>query len=238
MDIIITDGFFIPSQKNLNPKVFIDTYASLVDLGVDDEKAYTYYNNMLAFCEENETFYIWKEVIDISSDDLINPNFRYPDNYINGGYDYSLKYYSFYEIKFLKAPANTSDGKTYVIVNGQWVEQPAVTMGGIDSTIVDVTQCTNLVQKSVHRYIYDIPALGEICLLPVLADEGKEILVSNVSKTILKVSASSGEFLSYLKTGVDIPIIEFPAESWFRARVMVYQTIAYFLIVEKGLLND
>ena len=93
----IPNGLLINSQINLNPKVAFDTLVELADLGNNNSLAVTYYNNMLVFCAENTTFYIWREKVGGEVGEVAG-DFQYPSNYISFDFDYSDKIYNFYVI--------------------------------------------------------------------------------------------------------------------------------------------
>lgn len=95
----IPNGLLINAQINLNPKVYFDTLAELIDLGIGDILAYTYYNNMLVYCAETKNWYIWRE-LQTPTDAVgeIVGNYTYPVSYVSFGVTYSGKTYNFFPI--------------------------------------------------------------------------------------------------------------------------------------------
>lgn len=84
----------VPAQVPLDAKVYAVTREDLKDLGVNNYKAYTYYNGMKVLCASERETYEWKEVepTDIK---LLLTDFTYPTGVISGGIDYSNKTYNF-----------------------------------------------------------------------------------------------------------------------------------------------
>lgn len=92
----IPTGLSIDSQVPLNTKEYFILESVLIDLGVNDEFAYTYYKGMPAYCAETNKSYKWKEV-EGSEVGLCPSNFVYPDGWTAEGIDYSNKIYNFIE---------------------------------------------------------------------------------------------------------------------------------------------
>lgn len=90
----IPTGLVIPSQVPLDNKLYFLNENSLIDLGISNNLAYSYYKGMLVYCAEEETNYIWKE-IQVGEIGLLPANFTYPSNWIKEGIDYSNKSYNF-----------------------------------------------------------------------------------------------------------------------------------------------
>ena len=94
----IPTGLRVPAQIPLDIKEYFSTLADLINLGVDDNKAYTYYKGFRAYCVETDKIYIWKEVTpELGSGELPVP-FTYPNGVETYGVDYSNKEYNFYEV--------------------------------------------------------------------------------------------------------------------------------------------
>ena len=95
----IPTGLRVPSQIPLDIKEYFATLADMLDLGTNDNKAFTYYKGFRAYCVENDNIYIWKEAIPELGPGLLPSNFTYPNGTECFGVDYSNKEYNF----FLKA---------------------------------------------------------------------------------------------------------------------------------------
>lgn len=92
----IPTGLNVPSQIPLNIKEYFATLADLLNLGTDNQKAFTYYKGFRAFCVENNNIYIWKEALPELGAGLLPSNFTYPNGTQCYGVDYSNKEYNFY----------------------------------------------------------------------------------------------------------------------------------------------
>lgn len=96
----IPTGLKITSQIPLNSKEWVQNETTLAYLGVDDNLAFTYHDQMIVNCLEEKTKYIWREVQEGEENTGLVPlDFTYPlslpETY---NIDYSGKTYNFFEI--------------------------------------------------------------------------------------------------------------------------------------------
>ena len=132
-------SYSIASQLPLDPKILFDTLAELIDLGVANVNAYTYYDGMVVYCAENKVWYVWKEKA-ANADGAIVGNFQYPAVWIIEGIDYGNKIYNFIPVvpsvvkpfgslSYAKASGNTNllglepGDKVFssFLANGDWI---------------------------------------------------------------------------------------------------------------------
>lgn len=92
----IPTGLRVPSQIPLDIKEYFATLADMLDLGTNDNKAFTYYKGFRAYCVENDNIYIWKEAVPELGPGLLPSNFTYPNGTECFGVDYSNKEYNFF----------------------------------------------------------------------------------------------------------------------------------------------
>lgn len=92
----IQTGLRVATQIPLDKKGWFPTIASLIDLGLNNNLAFTYHEALLVYCIENRLRYEWREAIN-GEVGVIPNNFIYPDNHIVFGINYSLKPYNFFE---------------------------------------------------------------------------------------------------------------------------------------------
>lgn len=92
----IPTGLRVPSQIPLDIKEYFATLADMLNLGTNNNKAFTYYKGFRAYCVENDKIYIWKEVVPELGDGLLPSNFTYPNGTECFGVDYSNKEYNFF----------------------------------------------------------------------------------------------------------------------------------------------
>lgn len=109
----IQKGLEPVGQIPLSTKEKFKTLNELGDLGQSNYKAFKYYNKMLAFVDEVEKHYIWREVkpTDEAGSGLIVGNFQYPANTVTSEFDYSDKIFNF----FLHNTVTEQDNLTPVI---------------------------------------------------------------------------------------------------------------------------
>ena len=98
----IPTGLKITSQIPLNSKEWVQNEATLAYLGVDDNLAFTYHDQIEIFCLAEKTLYIWREVQPGEENTgLIPLDFTYPLGLPNVyGINYSGKKYNFFLIKY------------------------------------------------------------------------------------------------------------------------------------------
>ena len=92
----IPTGLRVPSQIPLDIKEYFATLADMLDLGTNNNKAFTYYKGFRAYCVENDNIYIWKEAIPELGPGLLPSNFTYPNGTECFGVYYSNKEYNFF----------------------------------------------------------------------------------------------------------------------------------------------
>lgn len=107
--INIEEGFHIPSQIRLEAKTFFKTLDALKDLGASNVKAFTYYEDMLVYCAETKTIYIWREV-EVETVGVLAEHFVYPSSVISDGIVYSNRIFNF--IPLFKSIAKVDDSLT------------------------------------------------------------------------------------------------------------------------------
>jgi hypothetical protein len=91
----ITTGLRVPAQIPLDIKSISLSEVVLSNLGNNNNLAFTYYEGLVVYCQEEETYWVWKEAN--NSQGLLEENFQYPINWIVNGIDYSEKEYNFYK---------------------------------------------------------------------------------------------------------------------------------------------
>lgn len=96
-------GFNLPAQFPNDFKVFFKTFAEMIDLGIDSNKAFTYYRGMLSFCLEDNQLYIWepKNARKAQSEGVMPIGFTYPSNTPNAfGIEYANIEYNFFSYRY------------------------------------------------------------------------------------------------------------------------------------------
>lgn len=95
--INIPSGLKIPSQFPLDPKTRSLSEATLKDLGINNNLAYTYYKGLEVLCLAENKTYIWDRAdTNVGVTKLLVNNFVYPDNFIVDDIVYSNKAYNFF----------------------------------------------------------------------------------------------------------------------------------------------
>jgi hypothetical protein len=96
----ILTGLRVPSQVPLDSKAYSALLSSISTLGTNNQLAYSYFDGLIIFCNENKKKYIWEPVtLHIGETGLLASNFTYPTNYIVEGVTYSNKVFNLFEIK-------------------------------------------------------------------------------------------------------------------------------------------
>jgi len=88
-------GLKITTQIPLNVKEYVQNEAALVDLGLNDNLAFTYVQGSKFYCIEEGTRYEWREVVGVESG-LRTNDYTYPSGISAFGITYSNKVYNFF----------------------------------------------------------------------------------------------------------------------------------------------
>lgn len=99
----IPTGLKITSQIPLDVKKYVKDEATLAYLGVDDNLAFTYHDQLEVLCLAEKTLYIWREVQEGEENTGLVPlDFTYPNSLSEAyGIDYSGKKYNFFLKEYL-----------------------------------------------------------------------------------------------------------------------------------------
>ena len=99
----IPTGLKITSQIPLNVKEYVKDEATLAYLGINDNLAYTYHDQLEILCLEEKTIYRWREVqIGEENTGLVPLDFTYPSGLpLTFGIDYSNKVYNFFKVDYI-----------------------------------------------------------------------------------------------------------------------------------------
>jgi hypothetical protein len=89
-------GLTVPAQIPLDVKVYTPDVATLINLGTNNNKAYSYYEGMIVYCVENKNRYEWKEAVPELGPGLMPSNFTYPDGLTVFNIDYSEREFNFF----------------------------------------------------------------------------------------------------------------------------------------------
>jgi hypothetical protein len=92
-------GLNVISQSPLDQKTYFRTLSELSFLGLNNNKAFTYYDRMVVFCAENEKNYIWKERENVIDVGVVLNDFIYPPGSEIDNFEYSGLAYNFFEHK-------------------------------------------------------------------------------------------------------------------------------------------
>lgn len=96
----ILTALIVNGQIPLDGKTYFLTQSSMTNLGTGDQKAFTYYEGMEAYCNETKKKYIWREVLaeeDPDNPGLIAGHYTYPAGAVAEGITYSGRSFNFFE---------------------------------------------------------------------------------------------------------------------------------------------
>lgn len=133
----IVSGLGIPSQIPLNPKQNSASEATLKDLGLNDNLAFTYEKGLQVYCRLEGTRYEWREVL--SGEELTglrDTDFIYPDGTITDNVDYSNKKYNFFPIISTITPSEVYiEQGDNIIITGTGIELDPLIINGLSSPL-------------------------------------------------------------------------------------------------------
>lgn len=115
----ITGGLKIPTQIPLDIKSFIKNETFLSNLGVADNLAFTYHDGLKVYCNDNQTSWIWKEVLTgFENTGLLLTDFIYPNNIVTNDIIYSNKRYNFFLLPSVPTKLSELNNDTnYITLN-------------------------------------------------------------------------------------------------------------------------
>ena len=105
----------VNTQLPLDHKTYVYNENSLLDLGLNQTKAFSYYVGMKVYCVLQNKTYIWREYLTpLELNGLIPNGFIYPNGILNTDYNYSNKKFNFfiYEIDELNNKVDKVIGKS------------------------------------------------------------------------------------------------------------------------------
>jgi hypothetical protein len=108
----IPTGLLVPAQVPLDAKLYVANEASLLNLGVSNNLAYTYYAGMVVYCVAEKRRYEWREVVGPELG-LLPVSFTYPSPLVVNGIDYSGKTFNFFIVLNNIAISNVGAGATW-----------------------------------------------------------------------------------------------------------------------------
>lgn len=100
----LSGGIRVATQLPTVAKAYFLNIASMINLGADDNLAYSYEEGLLVYCAEKESSFRWREVLNGEVGMMPN-NFTYPSNHYCGGINYSNRIFNFFEAKFIASPS-------------------------------------------------------------------------------------------------------------------------------------
>jgi hypothetical protein len=93
----ILTSLLVNGQLPLDDKAYKVTLSSLTNLGTGDSKAFTYYEGMLVYCNEDKVTYQWREVKEEEPvAGLIGGGYTYPSGSVSNGITYSGRKFNFF----------------------------------------------------------------------------------------------------------------------------------------------
>lgn len=91
----IPTGLRVPAQVPLDAKLYVASEASLLNLGIANNLAFTYYQGMIIYCVAERKRYEWREGA-IGEVGLLPVGFTYPSPLVVNGIDYSNRTFNFF----------------------------------------------------------------------------------------------------------------------------------------------
>ena len=98
MAVNILSSYLNASQVPYDAKLYAVKLNDLAELGINSNKAFTYYEDLNVDCVENHTTYVWREELSLGETGgiLTNGTYVYPANVIANGIDYSGRKFNFF----------------------------------------------------------------------------------------------------------------------------------------------
>ena len=165
-DINLGTGIITSGQFPLDSKSYFKTLEELMDLGVQDSKAYSYEEDLKVRCIENHTDYIWRERITDAEEGLLEEDFIYPLGVIAVDITYSERAFNFFTIV-----STNEDNLTKVIE----IDNLIVRVEGTETE----EEKEELIAIKIAEYINELPSFE------VASDENLYIKINQLNTAIL-----------------------------------------------------
>ena len=143
----IIGGLNIPTQIPLDVKTVSLTESALSSLGIDNNKAFTYYDGLKVYCLDTRKTYEWREVeTGEENTGLVTLDFTYPNNTITFGVNYSNKTFNFFEIQSV-LPSDIKDivspnNSVNIVETPTQIQLTVIPSNGSETKIVNGLQTT------------------------------------------------------------------------------------------------
>jgi hypothetical protein len=105
-------GLRVPAQVPLDAKLYIADEASLMNLGISNNLAFTYYEGMIIYCVLERRRYEWREGL-LGEVGLLPTGFTYPTPLVVNGVIYSGKTFNFFIVIQNLTIGNVGGGTTW-----------------------------------------------------------------------------------------------------------------------------
>lgn len=93
----LNSGVRVVTQEPLDKKLYFNTLAELINLGTNNNLAFSYYKNMRVYCVETNSIYLWRPLNSpTETGGAIIGNFTYPTGLESNGISYSNITYNFF----------------------------------------------------------------------------------------------------------------------------------------------
>ena len=166
-NINLSTGINTLGQIPTVAKEYVVNLAELTTLGINNQKAYSYYKGQLIHCAENGLDYRWREVIDEDEVGLLATHFTYPDGAIANGIDYSNKTYNLF-----KVASDTTSKVIYV-------------------TKKDLAPYTGTITQRIVNYVNSLNYMKEGDLWVEYDDTDEEVTTTSSTTTSTTTSTST-----------------------------------------------
>ena len=134
----------VNTQLPLDFKTYVYDKNELIDLGLNQTKAFTYYIGMNVYCALQQEVYIWREYVTLNELGGLIPNgFTYPNGIQTLSYNYSNKKFNFFIVE------NNSSINLELIINDSL-------LGNIDGINNIFTINNNIVPDSESLFVNGI----------------------------------------------------------------------------------
>ena len=152
----IPTGLKVPSQIPLNTKEYVKNEAELANLGLDDNKAFTYHDQLEVVCIEEKKTYLWREVeLGEENTGLVTEDFTYPIGSPNAyGIPYAGRKFNFFEVVYATGSSdlvNVGNGQKIYVDNELYTGQDKLRTITKTGSLINITSSSTEINITVDE---------------------------------------------------------------------------------------
>jgi hypothetical protein len=205
----ILTGLRVPSQVPLDSKAYSALLSSISTLGTNNQLAYSYFDGLIIFCNENKKKYIWEPInLHVGETGLLTSNFTYPTNYIVEGVTYSNKIFNLFEVKGTDGSETKVTAGSNVTVSGTGTTASPYVINSSGGATPDATSTV----KGILKLTNDLGGTADLPTTPTAVHKTGNETIQGV-KQIINSLANQSRFNFITSSDATLPVVTVTTQS-------------------------